>query len=1798
MSDVLPIKVIKIGRGYITKLNEKEYLCALDHGIVIPVIVDETGVYYDDDTDMLYLNNYRSDTANLIKNDLENLEMNTLVQLNYDETDDTKHEILDKDGGVIRREGQEDQEPEDQDGQQPDQEGQEDQDGQEGQEGQPPEDQEDQEGQDGQDGQEGQQGQPPEETQFTNDVKAIQDEDDIVFEIASSTQVVQSSMIVAVANTMKRVGDLIPEGKNELDTLLKRQLLENMVLKANQELDMDIGSLLYHQRGLPSWLIPVVLVSKRPYDSNVRYAPSYNWLSKFESEGNMHPSIEKAIILDPVVPVPTIVSQYRMLTDQPYQPPGGWTRERPDHTRNMILLTEEENLRRIKMTDVLNQINDVEEIKLSEFEKEYELPKAQEKFKMKQYNMEIKLKPTAAEKLKNAQNANKSRGVYSRLIANPTNIESFTTDNTYESFEMYTIGLVKTGLTRKNGRVRLTELANMKPLETFNTKIHSDANMTQMLTKYYPKIEDVLKTHARYLRKKTNLSSVSRLLQIYNYNVNDMSLSDSKLMIDSLKPITDQPTDWPTRQMELIKPFSVYLETKDRPLHPNDDIDNGRYHYCKLLEEYVKPKDNTDLIRNNTIPLSPTPNGHHFEPETDVIHIHERQPYYKYEGMWYTAKDYNTMVTNEAYRIYNELVSSQPDYMTVSDICKQLAYSYVSIENIILRFSQGAIDKVSGPVVPLSKEAQQLLNFDLSDPYSAQIFKAFLDTYVTNGVITDGIKAHDGFYRVNFTSEIICCRHVYDELRGIDLTSLADTDGQCIYCGAQLFDQLQKDDFNQLGQTTDRSMIYFDEDEPEQEADTRILELLTYTVLTDLNKKLAPTYNIVPKTHETIMEEVKEYVQNNYPGLVDPYQTDNLSKPIGAQTLKSSLYNNKSKPGEFTGNTSILDYTDSSTFAVADNHIYNIYGLNISKTLPKSLMTKEKCSKCGTYNVTRKKKKDGPVYGPLFCTSGLKTETEHVPDCTVFIYKNIYALSMLKPIAELYGIIVAFAIKHLNDEYQTNTSDAVLAYPDIPSIINQYHDVMIKYIDSSIPRIRKSSIESRLKDFNISRLSTMRNLFTGKTSDTLVKSGILGDFNATEHMTMTCKKITGSFGIDTKKAIVATKGKKKAKKALLMENPLAVFEANYKGLYVNSDQVTDIDVDDPMQCLARNIANGSKYCVRLWEHYANVLNPDSIASIDLLPMNNADKSMGLSNLLQYGIAADANMTDVKMTKDQSTFYAALAYSYCLLYNQHVIGRADISETLKNYVHNEETLSKYRDDISLLETVEEPMEKSDDCEWMIEGAGRVRNRPFKKEPEYHLNKSKSLRVTNITVRKQSTKPAVEGTLEKRLALLFKYSKESFESRQITLLGVFNANSKLLESTIGLMSVNTIFEESQSERKIVDRQIVEHFKNLAVKESSRSTEAAELLGFNPDTWPLSTTSMTTETRAVTLARRKITRIQQTGNMMKRYLNWIASEKQLETMINDIDMPIGRKSYTQDETILDTAGYYSPELFAMRDRKIAQKYKMHQFDHFLPEIYTMSYSQFNELVGSNKQLLEALTGSQDAIIQHSHFMEVLTAAIRLDFLLHHNFVMSSIDPNFNVKSVESYDSTKVVNDPEYAAFLDEFFKAISLESRNKTGEFTDYLDPDRSEIDKYFEIRFKKEISRRMTDGKKGLAEGGITILEAPIALFNVDDVVTIEKDNGEWAGSHGTVVSIDDAMETIKIKLSSGKNKNLEVSVPKNRVAHATAAPEPDDEDDQDDMIGVDRDNDDDDGIEGVDEGDEDEDLLLENQDNQNITDQTY
>jgi len=1443
--------------------------------------------------------------------------------------------------------------------------------------------------------------------------------DDFDLEFEEILEEVKHVGILKVYNAydITRVKDLIADDEVALPELLelKRSNLMNLVNISNAGLTLSKGQRLLEHEGLPSWIVPVVAVTQ-------------NKVGKFTDDIETplyEMQVRDGCTLETELNSPFVHVMHKMDTDPIDQPAGGWTRERQDHTLNVV-----------------HHLNGSRPLKDA-------LQSKVKKLKGNQYDMHIQLKDFARSKL---QRAKKDKNMYGRLLGMPNQIEGISTKQIYSN-HMHVVGFIIRPVGTPLGKP-LSGNERIIPLKcegVSNTRDH----VAEVLDSMFRTIPDIIREHSDIVERCYNLIPFSKVLAHYKYTINDLTVDDMDLLRSYLRRNNEEHTNTRTRwaRIHADKIKSIDKRTPGEiTFNPLNQLDSGRSYYCSELTQYLERvgKESGDIIRmadsQNDIPNVSFPAG------TDDIYITSNDVYYKYGNKWYIKDNYTKVTLKYARNMYNTMVDEHPVLSAVQEECKKLDYSLQTIKNYhharLMRSVMSRLeDSRKQKHVRISPEVNLLLSFDLTTRSGEKLFKEYLDSYIRNEIAAD---IH-GFYRMKSTGEIICCKHVYRQVHNQEFDGLTSSDGRCIYCGVTIVTQIQKDDFNQMQQTTMRDM-YMSEDIEEVNDPNRMLEIFTNVTLRGLNDIIQ--YKLTPENIEDITTAVITYITENHPELVDPYRTNDLpAQPIGSTTtdlLTGLLY---SMPASAKENSTNLFNTvtkakgkalvlNKSIMSQVYSYVQEMTGFNLA-----------------TYEVDSK-----PYYIHL---QKLASKSKKIL-AQVNSRSNIYAMGMLKPFSKIFGIILAHLINKVNEDYNTTSKADILktvvgtynggdSY--LINLMNDYHRVINEYIGTAISYLKVASVENReLVRENYER---MTHLFEGNFNKSLIDAKLLGDIDVwaqtNQYVESVYTKIT--YGLK----IYQEEAEKEIKEDGLS---LAKFERDYNGLQINISQSTGYTSatthDEHQKCIAEMLHRSGEYGRRLWQHYVNIIGTDLDQLIIQPTWETEEDTIKISDLFEME-RKGTNITDVRMSKGQTCMYDAMAYS-TKLYVQP--GLEELKSTaVQHYLQNEQTLQDYVDSKSDLETVMAVYNDDVGCDMLWSDLQSHKNLGFKPADDFRSNVEvvpviDDFETVGVTFEKGSelisksfTRP-MDADFLKRLHVLVKYMKDDKYIHALD--GVFEKHKNILTAYITDGAADTI-NLSPAHQKAQDRAGVTYYQSDDFMPIDMNDDfLVSMMG--GDTWPVPTK---TPDNKVNLVRRKLKRKQQLGPMMKKYFHWIAQPitgdvDEWSTMMDGIvETEIGSNTYTIEKEILDMDGYFLEGLFNIKKSGV-QAHKLSSFQHYLPELYSMSYSEFKLYVEDNQDSLVGDDESKLLVFDRNIYSDMITAVIRLDLLMHYRFVIQS-DTEYDVRTIHKLASGLNVDDKgtPYGEFLNDFFTAINT---------VDVLDPVRSEIDKIYEVRFLDDIKRR--------------------------------------------------------------------------------------------------------------------------------------
>jgi hypothetical protein len=1414
-------------------------------------------------------------------------------------------------------------------------------------------------------------------------------------------QVVGEKIVTDVKNATK-YKVLAPESSSDDITKMRQTNIINLINIANAKLNLSKGELLLKHQGLPSWIIPIISVTKIS-QKNIYYTD--------EIKAELYELYTKdGCTIETQVPKPLIHTSVNMVTDNPNEPAGNWLLERQDHTYNVIFKTGEANNGEIT------------------------------KFKANQYDMDIHLKDHARSKMI----GKKEKNIYSRLISTPGNIERIDTKNIY-SDHIHVVGLL----------VRPVETPTTQPVDYYdktlkvscNSLVDPQTQLAELINSFYKSIPDIISDHKTQLYGQKNLSRFYQILEKYNYHPDEVTVDDMIILKKILESnVSDVDEDW-VRNHKIDVILTDKRSSGLTYIYPTFYRDMGYYYYHQQLLEYLKRNHTTKPKMLNQIVGDI--DGLIFHDLTDNITVSD-QIYYKEDNKWYDKENYNKIKKQQAVDLYNHYCKlfDSIDMASQQEKYDNLRYNFMALYSGDKKFMRAMANLTAnmGKTVKdtMSKEAKILFSFDLTDPTEEKYYLQYLNSYIENEIVSE----INNFYRIKKTGEIICCKHVHVQISDQDISQLSDNEGKCIYCGVHILDEISKDDFTQLQQSTARDMYITENIDETVNKSNIILEIFIILILDNLD---LDGITVTPENIKIIVDDVIEYISNHRPELLDPYKLDDMpSKPISTVTkdlLTGILYDIHADPRN----------TSTKLFSVERQK-----GARQSQVLLNKGLSKQVSS-----YIKEMVGADIVNYFSDLKKLAVKNK-EYKKD--IFERLNIFTIAMIKPYTIILSIIYYSLIKQIRNDYNRDITEQLLDSFSLRSMIdimNTYNkDVVARYFNPAIQFLSVASVDNR--DLIRDRYERQKKLFEGTFYASLVERyKILGDFDITELLRSNLETLLGDpvFNLTVDDPIEFTSNAK----------TLAVYQQTYNGIKMPQiESVIDIEeprtYDEYLRCLGIVYYNSTKYIQDLWYQYALLLN--KIDELEIKPTWKTDQNEISLSQIFYMEKMGTSATDLSIPKGQSCFYDSVGSSLKLYDNiaaiTDIIGDSAIS---RNYVENEERIQQHING-NKMELVPIVLRR---CHLLWDELQSKKNKGLKKADHFVENAKPVPVITGYNLPLRFKKGSIIDNqklnkktkdFDKRFLLLQKYHGTDHHT---TALGGIFENNTIISQSIPTNSKNTILSTPQAQ-KANDRKHIIAYQNIEMP--NFNDPILKKYDINDSAWPLPTSNVDYE---IEIKRRIIKRKQQIGLMLKKYFRWISSpidpegEELWDEVIYSIkDTDIGSNSYTVEHDPLVTTGYISPILYELKKKGVTSL-KLNQFNHYIPEIYHMSYSEFKEQVNSS--------------IDYDTFSQYISAAIRLDILMHCKFVINSSESRFVQEIMELPEDINDIQHENYKEFLEKYFSSFYKNN---------VIDPDRNEIDTIYDVKFLGDIKRRFIN-RTHLKELGIDI-----ATQNIMDYDEIEEE----------------------------------------------------------------------------------------------------
>ena len=1380
----------------------------------------------------------------------------------------------------------------------------------------------------------------------------------------------------------------------------------NKIAEKYKEND-TIGKILVNMKGLPTWITPEVVGSFKMSD---------NVSEKVQSDAFNITQTESGCNIDLDNVLPPLYTGYLMNTDRSKDLPGSWRKSHRDYTVNAIF----------KPTVNSNQ-------------------KTKIKLPGNIYNTVIHLTDSAQRRVDESK-VSKTSSIYSRILTIPKSIRSIDLELDGTSRKANITGLYMNDSSVSDKYI---------PLKCTDKQTHQSA-IIDVLDKYYPSIDTVLKKHSELGKLSTNILPFLYVLKHYYYERNNITLDNYKtigsIISNNLKPLEYKNWHKAHSALMLSKFIEPRLTDKVRP------ADDGKYQLCLELEEYLE----SESVKGNRSSLSlPDINkGTSVEPSVlseraklePMLYDPVNGLLFQNNGKFYTPEEYKKQMRYELYSMMKANLIPEKGGMS----CNTLELALKALEHYRLNSHKGILDNLKIKLSSDTKEPSATLNFLTS--FDLRVFSDQLNyiRYLTNLIDNGYVRLEEDTkkYVLTNSKEIVCCQHVLEELKGNPINEFIDTEGLCIYCKALLDNKDQSDDFGQTQFTTNREMYTTGQDTTSDKLveEATLYYFLEYAIKW-LTPKLAQSGYLLSDT-KTIIQDTIDYIKANNKESVQPYGSYNNSKP---DTYESNdlrlavIYDIK------ISNTKVIlekrqQNGKSSTFSTgALGNIIRYFGTVSNKTTTESVVDIKQIVQ--KFSKIPKECLDA-LYKPELAFGTLYNN--------LVMNKHIYNLSCL--FAHINLVI--------NTEYNDIRSlEYLLTDDNLFSICNEYQTYMTNILNRHIASLRKGDIRSQT--YVMTMFDAYILFFKAKFYKDLFNIGFTSsqkaDIMLNEKFTqiMTDLKIKNSYDYDRIQNGI--------------EIGFAKYQTNYKMYQPNTSDIAYLpekitNIRSYMEYWTKNQISATNYGQSLWEHYAAI--NDDIGSLTITSNTDATKKV---ITVESILNRDADMIEI----NTATFDAAACSSRILMVNSTVRdaeeranqGDVDGDEDLviNNYITNERELEFYVNSKPLVN-----FNKLDEELCTFGLTKPILNNSLQSNMRYYPSVCHSgQNMSDIILTQNDKDESIREQFTNELfinnfKMLLKYKKlqhytkalggEIFNTDNIWAKWLINViddgPSKTITNNEGhklrnegkyTLGLADTLKEPPSLKDIFPDAVDLDFPKLIKTQKQLSTEENDVIN-----------------------RRRIFRIQNNAKSLINATQWLnkeLSEDDLEKLTQATSYSMvanlsGSTKYQIEKELASTDGYVLSELILFKGNAHRNKEPIIKYVPIMPEIYNMSYLEYTAVINTlSKEDIQYAD-----YLSHAEFISVLYAAIRLDIILNIKSTRKNpIKAGFKIEDLEGINNTEI-SDKTGSKFLSQLKELIAILAKIK-------IDPDVAIITKLYELRSIEydKSSRTRNDYKNRFAEG---------------------------------------------------------------------------------------------------------------------------
>ncbi len=1415
----------------------------------------------------------------------------------------------------------------------------------------------------------------------------------------TTMETIRGTKVQTLEININSIKTLLEKSENEFMNEVNSRFIINMNKIAQLRRENDtVGKTLLNIKGLPAWVTPIVsgefVATERAYSqvNTDAFQIHAPQAQAAQTQGcNM--------VLDR--PVAPLYTSYAMDTDKEDAIPGSWRKTRTDTAVEAVYQTLDHEGKK-----VLSKV----------------------KLPSNEYQTSINLTEAAITRMRDQQGKSLRKQQTTRGCANRPSmyVRLLTVPKAIKNIEITLKGTERAAningfMVREPGA---TEQSVIVPVNCSSTE-SSHKVLEAAINKFYPTPKTVIER-----AQCGDISSYMDVLKQHQYERNDLTVTDWKAIGKGLKlKLTMKRTaddssyggsPWGISHAKKIR------ETMNRVVNPQAKhmraADNDKYQLCVDLEHYMKSIADTDKTMPTTTPSEATGLTVQTARYNNITNDHVHGLLFRSDvtGKFYTASAYKQQLRHQLWsQLSAKLANAEAEAETGcrSDKMKLIL---TDLEHWQTQTNKGILDnlklKLSGSgTAEASSTLNLLTSFDTSDIIGQVNFIRHMDTFIDSGFVR--LNPFTKQYVLVQTKEVVCCQHVLEDMKEHSMAEFIGSNGRCKYCLAAIEAEGQADDFAQTQFTTTRDMYAGGEDAPDTDPEHATLKYFLGHCIKWLSDKLQEAGVVLSSANvEQIINDSMEYIKETNPAMTQPYGPVFNSKPIG-----------------WTPDMRLAVLFDQQIVERAEG-----------EDTERSIMRKraETGKPTGTksffrvLSYFRENESDSTTDTPQVLAPRLRGKLMDLMMNQTKCFPLLFNLLVMNRLSYCTGVLLAHLNLTVNLEY-SNMEKLSYLTNELFNICNTFQPFMSVILETHIKNLRTGDKESQTQV--MPHFDAYKRLFNEEFNRDLYAIGFTSRIPAEERAVDAFNKTyevlqrqnAGLYEIIERGAEGTGFAKYEATRGMVQ----------YQTLQTRSISAGPVkNMKSYLVCYTNNLIKGKRYGENLWEQYENT-------------------NKALSNVVLPGGTLSNDVND-------ATFQASVCSSKVLLEGPMIHGAIE-DDTIQNYLENERVLkavgNAHSADLSLID--------EELCEFNL-AVPRYNNSLQSNQVYYPCcNPTNDHKLTNGQVLSDA---GVGGNTSKnmlhnmRVLLTYKNLAGYGDALDGEIFkrvpGVGAARINYLTNDIAAINPGSVATVVNNEwHKLVhDRRYT-----LGLKGSLPEPENVdEVPGFDDDFPKLvKTQAQVRSTDDDTINRRRIFRIQNNGRTLKNLILWMTkdlSPEAIQELKNTTEQSeksnmTSSSRYSIEKELASTEGYVLSDLIDVKWQFRSQIESMHleTYRSAIPEIYTMSFLEFKQIMG----LLE-MPDEQNL----ASFRETIYAAIRLDIILHvKNLLLGRKGEIVNLDAdildgIHEFNYTK--EGGRFIAMVTQIFNALA-----KTN-----IDPNVDSINKLYEARQMERVTITMATRQK--------------------------------------------------------------------------------------------------------------------------------